>query len=59
MAHKKAMLTRLQEIGTEEKLPPSQKPSFGPTMKFLKKQAIIREAIKGYGKRRPPKGGKI
>ena len=55
----KAMKKRLQEIGTEEKLPPSQKPSFGPTMKFLKKQELIRKAIKGYGKRTPPKGGKV
>ena len=34
----KAMKKRLQKIGTEEKLPPSQKPSFGPSKEFLKKR---------------------
>ena len=37
---KKAMLKRIQEIGTEEKLPPSQKPSFGPSRKFLKRKRM-------------------
>ena len=39
----KAMKKRLQKIGTEEKLPPSQKPSFGPSKKFLEKKAMERK----------------
>ena len=55
MAHKKAMLTKLQKIGTEEKLPPSQKPSFGPSGKFLEKRISRKKALE-YGKRRPKSG---
>ena len=55
MAHKKAMLTKLQEIATEEKLPPSQKKSFGPSKEFLEKRILRKKALE-YGKRRPKSG---
>ena len=42
----KAMKKRLQKIGTEEKLPPSQKPSFGPSKKFLEKKRRTYPEIK-------------
>ena len=42
----KAMKKRIQEIGTEEKLPPSQKPSFGPSKKFLEKKRRTYPEIK-------------
>jgi len=42
----KAMKNRLQEIGTEEKLPPSQKPSFGHSKKFLEKKRKTYPEIK-------------
>jgi len=41
-----AMKKKLQEIGTEEKLPPSQKPSFGPSKKFLEKKRRAYPEIK-------------
>jgi len=50
----KAMKKRLQKIGTEEKLPPSQKPSFGPSKKFLEKKAMERKYPEIKMDRQPP-----